>query len=285
MVTTRPGWNARTQRWLGWLTVTLGALLAASLAGSGYASYRAGAPEVLRELSRLAAAVEGGGLSAAREALPALAEGHGWLAVAVVNPDGLIVAAHPPFLAGNTLPDSGSGLIWPGASRWDRWDPGGLRQLLGLPSGPDQPRVLGYSAGRWRLGGDSAYLLYAVVDQPRWLGLTAGAWNRGLESAGLALFAATALALAAWVYRDARRRELDAPAWGALALVTSVVGWATYLAARSRQDSCPGCGRPVKPLYRGCPYCGVQLRPACPSCGRGVHESWSFCAHCTEPLH
>lgn len=60
----------------------------------------------------------------------------------------------------------------------------------------------------------------------------------GLIVLVLGVFAATWLGCAAWVYRDARRRNLDSAAyWGVGLLFTGYVGFVVYVLAQGSSRS------------------------------------------------
>lgn len=119
------------------------------------------------------------------------------------------------------------------------------------------------------------------------------------------------LALALWLFADARSRGSSAPGWLLLGLLTGPVGVAVWMIARpARQeaappkpapasaplpepdapappaaDCCPGCGaEPVRGTIF-CVRCGHPLRPSCPECRRPVEPDWAYCGACGAPLN
>ena len=105
------------------------------------------------------------------------------------------------------------------------------------------------------------------------------------------------LALAAWlaltvgvgvyVYRDARRRGMNAPLWTLVALLApSLIGFAVYLVVRGGYADleCPACGSAVEESYAVCPRCGCRLRAVCPGCAKPVEPDWIVCPRCAAPL-
>ena len=133
----------------------------------------------------------------------------------------------------------------------------------------------------------------------------------------LAIFLAVVfwLALAYWVYKDARRR-IDDP-WlvgvaSVLGLVPPYVGPVVYLLfrpaetiedVRSRRaelraleqqlgrarPSCPVCSTSVETDFLVCPVCTTQLRKACTTCDAPLEPLWQMCPYCatateTTPL-
>jgi len=47
-------------------------------------------------------------------------------------------------------------------------------------------------------------------------------------------------------------------------------------------ESCPNCGKPVKPKWNMCPYCETMLQRGyrCPKCGASLKEGWKICPSC-----
>ena len=90
-----------------------------------------------------------------------------------------------------------------------------------------------------------------------------------------------------YVYRDARRRQLNALLWTVVAvLVPGLIGFLIYLLVRGTDTDlrCPNCKTPVRRDFALCPYCGTRLRPSCPSCGAPVEAGWQVCPFCAQPL-
>lgn len=103
------------------------------------------------------------------------------------------------------------------------------------------------------------------------------------------------LALAAWVYLDARQHgSTAAPGWALLSLLAGPLAMNVWLLVRRREataaepagapDACPGCGADTVAGASFCVRCGYALRPTCPSCRRPVETDWTHCAACGEPL-
>jgi hypothetical protein len=117
------------------------------------------------------------------------------------------------------------------------------------------------------------------------------------------------LAVASWVYQDARRRHASpvAPYFASGALVMAspvlfplalmvyrVVRPAETLSearARALDDrltaleraallTCPSCSKLVDEAWLGCPACRTRLAHRCLSCGRSMALDWSACAWC-----
>mgnify|MGYP001088864320 FL=1 len=90
-----------------------------------------------------------------------------------------------------------------------------------------------------------------------------------------------------YVYRDAKRRGMNAVLWTLIALLSpALVGFIIYLLARNSYSDleCPQCAAPVEEDYLACPRCGAKLRPACPGCAAPVEPDWKVCPRCAAPL-
>jgi hypothetical protein len=118
------------------------------------------------------------------------------------------------------------------------------------------------------------------------------------------------LAIAYWVYKDARRRIED-PWLVAMAvilgLVPPFVGVLVYMLFRppeyledvrerqleikamedrlSRRDfHCPVCRAEVGPDYLVCPVCTTKLKQACVNCKAPLEALWQICPYCETPV-
>ena len=90
-----------------------------------------------------------------------------------------------------------------------------------------------------------------------------------------------------YVYRDAKRRGMNAMAWTLIAVVApALIGFIIYLLVRGNSPDlqCPQCAEPVTEQYVICPHCGAKLRPACPNCSFPVEADWKMCPKCAAPL-
>lgn len=90
-----------------------------------------------------------------------------------------------------------------------------------------------------------------------------------------------------YVYRDARRRRMNAVVWTLVAMLApTFIGFIIYLLVRSGYADlvCPRCGAAVAAEYVVCPQCGATLRAACPSCRTPVEPDWKVCPRCAIPL-
>lgn len=95
------------------------------------------------------------------------------------------------------------------------------------------------------------------------------------------------LLIGVYVYRDARRREMNALLWALIAvLAPGLIGFLVYLLVRGNVAdlSCPQCGAAVREDFVRCPHCGTKLRPACPNCSMPVEPGWVICPRCTTSL-
>ena len=129
----------------------------------------------------------------------------------------------------------------------------------------------------------AAWVFFTVVSK-----ISGGGFPRNVPLIGWALglvqtfgLAAYWLLVAWWVYLDAKIRGMAAPAWGLLTLAMNVFGLVTYLVVRYPDPiQCEGCGRPLEPGVRMCPYCGAVTERVCPSCGAPIGVDWQFCPSC-----
>lgn len=103
----------------------------------------------------------------------------------------------------------------------------------------------------------------------------------------LAVFLTVPVLIGVYVYRDARRRNMNAVLWTLIAIIApALIGFIIYLLVRGNYPDleCPQCGNPVTEQYVACPQCGAKLRPACPSCARPVEPDWKVCPRCAASL-
>lgn len=95
------------------------------------------------------------------------------------------------------------------------------------------------------------------------------------------------VSIGVYVWRDAKRRRMNAVLWTIIAVFApTLIGFIVYLLVRSSYSdlACPSCGTPVTKEYAVCPKCGAKLRMSCPQCAFPVEPDWKVCPHCTAPL-
>jgi hypothetical protein len=118
------------------------------------------------------------------------------------------------------------------------------------------------------------------------------------------------IALAYWVYKDARRRIEDP--WlvtmaTILGLVPPFLGVLVYMLFRppeylddvrereleikameerlARRDLfCPVCRAEVESTYLVCPVCTTKLKQSCASCKAPLEALWQICPYCETPV-
>lgn len=95
------------------------------------------------------------------------------------------------------------------------------------------------------------------------------------------------LLIGIYVFRDAKRRGMNAFFWTVIAvLAPSLIGFIIYLLVRGNYSDlrCSRCETPVTNQYVVCPRCGAKLRPSCPSCATPIEADWKICPKCAQPL-
>lgn len=103
----------------------------------------------------------------------------------------------------------------------------------------------------------------------------------------LVIILAIPVTISVFVYRDARRREMNAVLWTLIAvLAPSLIGFIIYLLVRGNHSNmkCPNCNTRIAEQYVVCPGCGAKLKPACPNCMTAVEPDWKVCPKCAHPL-
>lgn len=93
-----------------------------------------------------------------------------------------------------------------------------------------------------------------------------------------------------YVYRDAKRRNMNAGLWTLLVAILSpaylLIGLIIYLLVREPLPyTCPQCSATVTARFNFCPNCKYNLHPACPQCQREVSDDDKFCPYCATELH
>ena len=118
------------------------------------------------------------------------------------------------------------------------------------------------------------------------------------------------IAVAYWVYKDARRRIEDP--WlvamsTVLGLVPPFLGAFVYMLFRppeyledvrereleikameerltEPEEFCPVCRAGVEPSFLVCPVCTTKLKQACASCKAPLEAVWQICPYCETPV-
>lgn len=103
----------------------------------------------------------------------------------------------------------------------------------------------------------------------------------------LAIVLAVPIIVGVYVYRDAKRRNMNAALWTLIAMLApSLIGLIIYLLVRGNYSNlrCPQCGAAVTEQYAVCPRCGAKLRAACPNCSFPIEPDWRVCPRCATSL-
>jgi Double zinc ribbon len=106
---------------------------------------------------------------------------------------------------------------------------------------------------------------------------------------GVAIAISTILLMLGYVYRDAKRRDMNPALWTLLVVILTpslvFTGLVIYLLVREPLPyPCPQCATPVGPRFNFCPSCKCNLQPSCPSCKREIAETDKFCPYCAQDL-
>ena len=103
----------------------------------------------------------------------------------------------------------------------------------------------------------------------------------------MSIFTFLPILVGVYVYRDAKRRNMNAPLWTIIAILApSLIGFIIYLLVRGNYSNlkCPRCDATVTEQYVVCPKCGAKLKPSCPNCSTPVELDWTVCPKCAQPL-
>ena len=76
----------------------------------------------------------------------------------------------------------------------------------------------------------------------------------------ISIFAFLPILVGVYVYRDAKRRNMNAPLWTIIAILApSLIGFIIYLLVRGNYSNlkCPRCDATVTEQYVVCPKCGA----------------------------
>jgi hypothetical protein len=90
----------------------------------------------------------------------------------------------------------------------------------------------------------------------------------------MAISVSAFLLMLGYVYRDARRRNMNAPLWTLLVFILApsslIIGLIIYLLVREPLPyPCPRCGSLVGPRFNFCSSCKCNLHPSCPNLQAG----------------
>ena len=99
----------------------------------------------------------------------------------------------------------------------------------------------------------------------------------------IAVVLAIPILIGSYVYRDAKKRKMDAVLWTVVAIIVpGLVGLIIYLVVRgnSVDVNCPVCDREISNSYTLCPHCGAPLKPFCSNCNAVIDLSWKLCPQC-----
>ena len=110
----------------------------------------------------------------------------------------------------------------------------------------------------------------------------------GIITAVSAVMAIWLMALG-YVYRDAKRRGMNAGLWTLLCVLLSwpffAIGFILYFQVREPLPyPCPRCATMVGARFNFCPNCNCNLHPSCPNCKHEVAETDKFCPYCGQDL-
>ncbi len=95
--------------------------------------------------------------------------------------------------------------------------------------------------------------------------------------------------LPAWVYIDARQRDIKNPGlWAFLSFISLFFGLIIYLLTRPetlKSFYCPQCENELNGTKAFCPHCGFDLANVfCPQCQYPIKSNWQFCPNCRAEL-
>ena len=192
---------------------------------------------------------------------------------ALLDTNGRVIAANPHKLIGVELSlpkaqDNNSMYEWLNnfSSVVAKYTSYPDRTKLGVIPIKGQNRVLGYLA--------TAYNFRQIVSTSKFT-------EEQFFFGAFIAFASFWLLLAIWTTLDANWRGMRPIAWGALVLLTNIIGLCAYLLARlSPPGPCPNCGEKVLGKYKRCPACGTSLLKRCPACRAKLKPGWQYCPIC-----
>lgn len=86
--------------------------------------------------------------------------------------------------------------------------------------------------------------------------------------------------IALWVYQNARKSRLYAPAWGIVTLFTNIGGVLIYVIYKNINGVCAFCGTVQSKTNLFCTHCGKKIGVSCPECGHAISFRDNFCPKC-----
>ena len=122
---------------------------------------------------------------------------------------------------------------------------------------------------------------------------SSGTWTI-VRNVGVLLVLVFWIAIAVWVYKDARRRIEDP--WlvvmaTLIGLIPPFIGALVYLLLRPPEDRlatrnlhCPVCRAQVEANFLVCPVCTTKLKQACVNCKAPLEALWQVCPFCETPV-
>lgn len=101
-------------------------------------------------------------------------------------------------------------------------------------------------------------------------------------SVAMLLFMIYWIIVALWVYQNAEKAQLFAPAWGILTLFTNLAGVFVYAIYRHISSVCSACGAVQPQGNVFCRSCGHRIGRTCARCGHVLKPSDRYCPRCGQ---
>lgn len=86
--------------------------------------------------------------------------------------------------------------------------------------------------------------------------------------------------VAMWVYQNAEKARLNAPAWGIITLFTNLAGVFVYAVYKHISGVCTVCGAAQNRGNVFCTVCGSKIGATCTECGHSLKTGDEFCPKC-----
>lgn len=99
------------------------------------------------------------------------------------------------------------------------------------------------------------------------------------------IFAIYWIGLGLWIYKDANKKNTNAPLWGLLVLVTNIVGVIIYLMFKQNSILCNCCNSIQNKNNIYCTNCGGKINNTCIKCGSITNTGENYCKNCGENLN